>query len=129
MAYDSIEVIAGILIIITLIKLVVILVNKDKWLAVTEAFCGKGSRGKSWIVLVLAAIVFYYLIQVFTIVEILAVTTFVALLIAFGFMQFADDFMPMVRKMYKKDFWSGGILLYILLWLALVLWAGYELVF
>ena len=125
---NSIEVIAGILVVVTLIKLVVILVNKDSWLKVTETFYGKGSKRKSWSVLILALIVFYYLIQVFSIVQIMAVTLFVALLIAFGFMQFADDFMPMVRNIYKKDFFKGGMLVYTLIWLALILWAGYELI-
>jgi len=61
-----------------------------------------------------------------TIVQILAVTAFVGLLMAVGIGIYANEVISMATKMLKK-----GILkkawLYTLLWVALIVWGAYEL--
>jgi len=121
-----IEIIALIIIIISAIKIIVILANPKAWADLVKKVW-VNPMVMSIVSLILAAIVLYYLIQSgLTIVQILAVTAFVGLLMAVGIGIYANEVISMATKMLKK-----GILkkawLYTLLWVALIVWGAYEL--
>jgi len=121
-----IGIIALILIIVSAIKIVVILVNPKSWADVVKKIWAN-PMVMSIVSLILAVIVLYYLIQSgLTIVQILAVTAFVGLLMAVGIGIYANEVISMATKMLKK-----GILkkawFYTLLWVALIVWGAYEL--
>ncbi len=121
-----IGIIALILIIVSAVKIIVILVNPKSWAEFVKKIWANPMI-TSTISLILAAIVLYYLIQSgLTIVQILAVTAFVALLMAVGIGMYATEVISMATKMLKK-----GILkkawFYTLIWIALIVWGAYEL--
>ncbi len=124
-----IEIIALILIIFSAIKILVISVNPKSWADFVKKIWAK-PMVTSVISLILAAVVLYYLVWIeeITIVQILAVTAFVALLMAVGIGMYAKEVIGMATKMLKK-----GILkrawFYTLLWVALIAWGAYELFF
>lgn len=121
-----IGIIALILIIVSAIKIIVILVNPKSWADIVKKIWAN-PMVMSIVSLILAAIVLYYLIQSgLTIVQILAVTAFVGLLMAVGIGIYANEVISMATKMLKK-----GILkkawLYTIIWIALLVWGAYEL--
>ena len=121
-----IGIIALILIIVSAIKIIVILVNPKSWADLVKKIW-VNPMVTSIVSLILAAIVLYYLIQSgLTIVQILAVTAFVALLMAVGIGIYAKEVISIATKMLKK-----GILkrawLYTLIWIILLIWGAYEL--
>jgi len=127
MAYTAIEVIALILITVTLIKLITISINKKSWMAVSEKVFNKPLI-TSLISLLLAFIVFYYLVQELTLAQIMATTAFITLLMVFGMMSYSKELRPLIKKAYTKKF-NGAIILYTAIWLILILWASYEIIF
>ena len=124
-----IEIIALIVIIFAAIKIVILLVKPQSWMNFAQKFSKKTvwTRAVSF---VLAAIVLWYLIVAgITIVEILAVTAFVAMLIMFGV---APHVSTLITK-YKAQISKGTLWkknwLYTLIWLALLAWGCKELFF
>ncbi|MBU1252677.1 MAG: hypothetical protein KJ905_02315 [Nanoarchaeota archaeon] len=117
----SIEIIALVLIVVAVVKVFVLLVNPKAWMSFARGVY-KNPAVTSLVALILAAIVFYYLIQNgMTIVQILAAAAFVALLFGVGL---AGE-IPYLLKKYEglikkgnlwKDFW-----LYTLLWMILMI--------
>lgn len=128
MAFTSIEIIALVLLIFAVIKMVILLINPKSWMNFAKGLW-KNKIGFKLVALVLAVVVFYYLIQVFTIVQIFAVTAFVSLLLAIGLADPIKRIIPVYEKQIKdgtlwKDNW-----LYTLIWLALMVWVVIELFF
>ncbi|MBU0894126.1 MAG: hypothetical protein KKF48_01390 [Nanoarchaeota archaeon] len=120
------EIIAFVLIIVGIVKILVLAFNPKSWMNFAKGIWKTSALGI--IYFVLAALVFYYLIQELTIIQILAVTAFVALLIGLQFARYSKETMTFVQKMIrnKKDVWSKNWL-YILIWLILMLWGLKEL--
>jgi len=79
--------------------------------------------------LVLAALVLRYLLESLTIVEIYAVTAFVALLIMTGFMAYPKKLATLMEQFGKDKHLIGKSWLQILIWLALSIWVLKELFF
>jgi len=121
-----IEWIVTIFAVIGLIKLFVIMVSRKSWWGLTKGVYGNpGITG--FVSLVLAAVVLWFLLQELTIVQIIAAGVFMVLLMGFAFMTHAKELMTLAKKMiYGKKF-SGGLWLYILIWVVLLLWALYEI--
>lgn len=130
MAYTSIENIALVLIALTIIKVFVLLVKPQAWMSFAKGIYSKPQAVK-FFGFILAVIVFYYLHYVngITVIQILAVTTFVALMFMIGL---ASEVDPLIKKYQArikkgtmwKDFWF-----YTLLWLVLIGWGVKELFF
>ena len=128
MNYGTLEILALILIAIAVIKLIVFVVNPQWW----YAFIGKIYKFPLFTSLtsfVLAMVVLYYLIQSgVTIVEILAVSLFIALLIAIGFAKYSDRLISWIKGQdivfVLKEVW-----LYTLVWLLLLAWGAGEILF
>jgi uncharacterized protein YybS (DUF2232 family) len=122
----SIEWIVTIFAVLGIIKIIVILINPGKWLDATKEIY-KNPGVASVVSLVLAAIVFYFLLQELTIVQIVAATAFVALLVAFIFLQYSKDLLSLAKKMLDRKISAGWQWLYIIIWAVLLLWALYEI--
>ena len=124
-----IEIIALIIILVSAIKIIVILAKPKAWADLVKKIWAN-PMVTSIISLILAAVVLYYLIWIegLTIVQILAVTAFVALLMAVGLGIYAKEVVSMATKMLKKGIMKRAWF-YTLLWVALLVWGAYELFF
>jgi hypothetical protein len=124
----ALKVIAVILMVVTAIKLVVVLANPRSWIAFARRLYLYPAV-TSAVALVLAAIVFYFLLASgMTIVQILAVCVFVVLLLVMGMASYSvelfdwleqQDLNAMIRRMW----------LYTAIWLALLAWGAVEILF
>ena len=126
MNFGTIEILASILIAITAIKLLVFIVNPQWWYSFIEKVYSSPAI-TSLIAFILAMVVLYFLVlSGITIVEILAVSLFIVLLIAIGLAKYADKLIPWIRDQnivsVLKEVW-----LYTLVWLLLIAWGAGEL--
>ena len=122
-----IEIIALIVIIAGIIKMIVLAVNPKSWMNFAEKVYSN-PRFTSFIAFVLSLVVLNYLIKSgITIVQILAVTAFTALLIMIGI---AGEIKPLLKKYETiikrgklwKEYW-----LYALIWIVILGWGLYEI--
>ena len=126
--YSNIEILALILISIAVIKLIVFLINPTLWIDFVEKMYSVPQL-IGYIALGASLVVLYFLINAgLTIIEILAVSLFIVLLMLTGLASYADDaiawirdqdIMAMVRKLW----------LYTLAWMLLIIWGISELFF
>jgi len=127
MTFTPVEIIALIVIVISLIKILTLLIKPQSWMNLSKNVYSN-PKLTSLIALILAGIVLYYLIQSgITIVQILAVTAFVALLIAIGLASEVEPLMKKYEKMIKKGNLWKEYWLYTLLWVLLMLWGIREI--
>ena len=129
MTFTPVETIALVIIIIAVIKMIVLLVNPKAWMNFAKGIYAKPNV-TSFGAFVFGAIVLYYLLQSgLTIVQILAVTAFVALLIMIGL---AKEVGPLIKKyegMIKKGNLWKEYWFYTLIWVILLAWGIWELFF
>lgn len=121
MTLTSIEWIALIFAVIGLIKLIVVIFNKQAWYkGVTKKVHGN-QKISAIIFVLLAIIIFYYLLRVMNIVQIMAAMAFGTLLIGLGFLYLSKDLLPALDKAIKRKlgFWMW---IYILVWIVLFAW-------
>ena len=127
--FTPVENIVFILIVISVIKIVILLVNPKSWMNFVKNLYSK-QKTISVVAFILGAIVLYYLLQSgITFVEILAVTAFVALLMLIGL---AKEVGPLIKKYDSiikkgnlwKDYWF-----YTLIWVILLIFGARELFF
>jgi len=121
-----ITIFAGFLILITSLKILVILIKPKAWVRFTAKLYSN-PQITSIISLVLAMVILYFLlISGLTIVQILAVTLFVALLMLAGLAPYIKKLIPWIEKQdlrqIMKDTW-----LYSLVWVGLITWGAIEL--
>ena len=127
MALGNLEIIALILVVISAIKLFTLLVKPKAWMN----FAGWIYSGRiltAVIFLVLSALVFYYLMQELTIVQIMATALFLALFFGMGYALI--DGKSFVKTFYAKkmnNLWGNGVWFYTLIWLALLVWTVIEI--
>ena len=128
MTFGTLEILALILIAITVIKLIVFLINPQLWYSFVKKLYVKPQL-VSVVALLLAALVLYFLIiSGVTIVEILAVCLFVVLLMAVGIAKYADEIIGWAKKQdivfIVKELW-----LYTLVWILLMAWGIQQIFF
>ena len=120
-----IEIIALILIIVSGIKIIVILINPNAWMNFAKKLFANASLVRI-VLLILAGVVLYYLLQELTIIQILAAATLIVLLIGIGL---AKDFNTLIKLYNNQN--SGKLLkdnwLYTLIWIVLLAWGAKEL--
>ncbi|MBU0467309.1 MAG: hypothetical protein KJ718_05135 [Nanoarchaeota archaeon] len=126
MTFTPVEVIALIVVIAAVVKMIVLLVNPRAWIGFA-----KGVYAKTGLVqmvgLILAAVVLYYLLQEITIVQVMAVVAFTALLVMVGLAPEIGHFVKKYEAQIKKGTLWKQYWLYTLIWIVLVLWAAKEL--
>src|SRR3989344_4759567 len=116
----AVETIAFIFIIVGLVKLLVLTVNPAAWMNIAKKIWRK-TPYLSIIFLALAVLVFYYLLQELSVLQILAVSAFVALLFGMQFSRYSKEAIGFAERIMKKkeNFWKNNWL-YGLIWLALL---------
>ena len=129
MAYTPVETIALIVIALSVIKMIILLVSPKSWMDLAKNVYAK-PRLVSFVSLILAAVVLYYLIQSgISIIQILAVTAFVVLLIMIGLVKEVQPLMEKYEAMVKKGNLWKEYWLYTLIWVLLLAWGIKELFF
>ncbi len=126
MTFGTLEILALILIAVTAIKLVIFSINPQLWYSFIGGIYSKPPIA-SLVAFILAMVVLYFLlVSGVTIVEILAVCLFIALLIAVGLSKYMDKLIPWVKEknivFILKEVW-----LYTLVWLLLLAWGVGEI--
>ncbi len=121
-----IEIFALILIVLGLVKILVLAINPESWMNFARWIWSK-PRLTQVISLILAGTVFYYLLMDLTIVQILAVMLFLALLMVVGLADEVEYFLTKYNGMIKKGKLWKHYWLYTLIWLVLLLWGLKEL--
>ena len=125
MTFTPVEIIALIFAALGVIKILVILINKDTWHKhVVKPIYGSDARIISIVTLVLAAAILYYLLLEMTIIQVFAAMAFFSMLIMFSFIHYQKDLMGFINKVYNKNF-GGWLWVYIVIWLVLCLWVVY----
>ena len=121
-----VEIIALIVIAVSVIKMIVLLVNPRAWMNFAKGIYSK-SGVVQFVSLILAAVVLYYLLQEITIVQVLAVVAFTVLIVLVGI---AGEIGPLIKK-YETIIKKGNLWkqywLYTLIWIILLIWAAKEL--
>jgi len=127
MAFTAIETIALVLIVVSVIKILVLLVNPKSWMNFAKGVY-KNPDAVKVVSFILAAIVLWYLVQSgITIVQILAVTVFVALLFLIGLATEFNAFVKKSEALIKRGKLWQEYWFYTLIWIALLIWAIKEL--
>jgi hypothetical protein len=126
MNFNSIEILAAILIIIAITKIIVMIVQPKIWLNLVENIYTVPAV-ITIIGFLLSALVLYFILKSgISIVEILAICLFIALLMMTGLANYTDDFFAWVKKQeianILKQLW-----LYSAIWLFLLIWGAYTL--
>lgn len=123
----SIEILAFILIIAAAIKLLVLAFNPSSWMNFAKKIWAKPVITQI-VCLLLAILVFYYLIDSgLTIVQILAVTLFVALFMAVALAPEVEDLIRKYQSRIKRGSLWKQYWIYIVLWIILLLWGLKEI--
>ena len=128
MVFNSIDIIALILLILVFIKVIFILIRPKGWIKFSKRLF-ENKYVFQIVALVLAAVVLYYLLQVLTIVQIFAVIAFETLLFAIGLSGLVKKIIPVYEEQIKKKTFFKSNWLYFLLWLVLLVWVFIELFF
>ncbi len=130
MAFTSVEIIALVMIIFAVIKMIVLLINPKSWMDFAKSLLGKNGLLGQIIGLILGAVVLYYLIQAgFTIIDILAVTAFVALLVMIGLARNVGSLLKKYETQIRRgNLWKENWF-YTLIWIVLLIWGIVVLFF
>jgi len=123
---DAVGIFALVAAVAVLVKILTIIIKPKAWLNLTEKIW-KAPNIVMFVCLVLAAFVFYNLIQELTMVEIFAVILFVALLGGVSIASYHKEFMGVASKMLKDRKSLRKAWISLVVWLFLALWALKEL--
>lgn len=123
--FGAIEWIAFILALAGIIKIFALVMCRDFWIrnVTTRVY---GSRLTAWVFLILGVVVFYYLLQSLSIIQIFAVMGFTSLFVALAFIIYGVDLRAIAKKSARQSFSLAGWI-YLLVWLALSVWVLVEL--
>jgi len=126
MALMPIEIIAFIFIVIALLKIVVIIFNKKIWYANVVKPVYDNPDISTFVFIVLALVMFYYILKDLMLKEVIAVIALTSILMALGFLQYQKELMPLINKIYNKNLttWQW---IYIVFWVLLLVLALYEI--
>ncbi|MFH1290747.1 MAG: hypothetical protein ABIH92_05045 [Nanoarchaeota archaeon] len=126
MYLTPLEVIVTIFVVLAFVKIAVILGSRRKWLKYIQNFYANPNLALI-VLIILAALIFYYLIQELTIVQIVAVIAFTCILFVIGLLQFPKETFALAKKSFRKA--KPAQVIYYLVWLALMAWAIYAIFF
>jgi len=130
MEFNAINNIALIIIVFSVIKMLVLLIKPIAWMNFAKGVYVKPAVVKI-VAFILLGVVFYYLhyVSAISVVQILAVTAFVALMFMIGLATEFEFFVKKFQALIKKGKLWKQYRLYTLLWLVLLGWAIKELFF
>ena len=128
MTYSALEIIAIVIIVISIIKMAVFLSSPKAWIGFARNFYAKPGLTVP-IALVLAAVVLYFLVESgMTIVEILAAWAFMALVLVASLARYTADIFAWAEE---RDLgtWLREQWLLMVVWTGLVVWGIVDLFF
>jgi len=121
MPFGTLEIIASIIIVLSVIKLVFLFISPKSLYGFARKIYSHPNV-MSISAVVLAAVVLYYLINAgITIVDIFAVMLFIVLIMVVGISKYANEMMDWVLKKDLKNILKE-MWLYILIWIVLLVW-------
>jgi len=128
MILGALQIAVLILAILVVIKLLVLAIKPKAWLNLAKSLYGNPLI-TGLVIVILAIILFYYLLMQLTIVQIMAAIALGALLTALSFTLFGKETIAWANKILKnkKILWSPGAWFVWLIWLVLIGWALYAL--
>lgn len=120
-----IETLATIFAILVLFKLLIIVVSPKLRVTIAESILGKNAAILTVTLLILTAIIGYYVLSSLTIVEVAAVMMLMSGLMALFFIQYKKIMLQLLRESLSQDFliknWMS-----LLIWGLLAIWALYA---
>ena len=123
-----IEIIATIFAVLILVKLFLIVVSPKTRVKIAEAVLSKNPTILTMIILILTAIIGYYIFNSFTIVDVAAVMMFLSGLMALFFIQYPKIGIELVRESSKsRDIFLRKNWLSILIWMAIAILVLYTI--
>lgn len=123
-----IEIIATIFAVLILVKLFLIIASPKTRVKIAEMILSKNSTILTMIILILTAIIGYYIFNSFTIVDVAAVMMFLWGLMALFFIQYPKISIELARESSKsRDVFLRKNWLSILIWLAIAILVLYTI--
>ena len=119
MTLAALEVAVLILILASFIKILYLIFNKKAWWGFVDKFYRK-SVLSTIILLVLAAVVFGYLLLEITIVQVMAALALASLIFAIAFLQYPKEMGEFAQKVYRKRF-SVVQVIFVIVWIFICL--------
>lgn len=121
MPFGTLETLASIVIILSVIKLIVFLISRGSWFNFTKKVYSKPLI-TSIIALILAAIVLYYLINAgITIVDIFAVMLFLGMIMIVAVSRYINELVNWISKKDPKSLLKEQWF-FMLIWIILLIW-------
>ncbi|KKK67488.1 hypothetical protein LCGC14_2953570 [marine sediment metagenome] len=121
MAFNAVEIIALVLVLLVIVKLLIVSFSPKSWLGLVKALYSTPVI-LFFVELILAAIVFYYLLQQLTIIQIMAAIALGALLTGMSFAIYGKETIAWGTKLLRDKSFLRKAWLPILIWLALAVW-------
>ena len=123
-----IEIVATIFAVLILVKLFLIVVSPKTRVKIAEAILSKNPTILTIIILILTAIIGYYIFNRFTMVDVAAVMMFLSGLMALFFIQYPKISLELARESLKsRDVFLRKNWLSILIWLAIAILVLYTI--
>ena len=123
-----IEIVATIFAVLILVKLFLIVVSPKTRVKIAEAILSKNPTILTIIILILTAIIGYYIFNRFTMVDVAAVMMFLSGLMALFFIQYPKISIELARESLKsRDVFLRKNWLSILIWLAIAILVLYTI--
>lgn len=116
-----IEIIALIVIIFSFLKIITLLVSPSSWMKFARSFF-RNQKWTMFVSLIFALAILYFLLAELSIVQILAVTGFVAFIAAMSFSIYAKEIFPSLEKIVKEKKFFRKAWLPVIVWLILMIW-------
>ena len=128
MIWGALQITGLILAILVVIKFLVLAIKPKAWVNLAKSLYSNPLI-LGLVELILAVVLFYYLLIQLTIVQIMAAVALGALLTGLSFAIFGKEMIPFMGKLIrnKKILWSPGACFVWLIWLVLIGWAVYAL--
>lgn len=126
---NPVQVMALIILVVAAIKIIIILINPSIWMnSVVKRVWAKPIL-MMIISLILAVVSLMYLLQEVTIVQIFATMLFISLLAAVGISVYSNEVLSLAEKLMKDKSIVKKSWLYLIIWIALIIWGFYALFF
>lgn len=126
MALTVLEIIALIFVLLAIIKIIVVLINKQAWFKNVQRPIFENKSVSTFVFAILTIILFYFLLQELNIVQIFVAMVLSGIITGLGFLLYSKELIPVFEKIVKKNL-TGAIWIYLILWIILLLWVLYDI--
>ncbi|MDP2628365.1 MAG: hypothetical protein Q8P15_00515 [Nanoarchaeota archaeon] len=120
-----VEILALIFAALVILKVLILTINRNTWKNFALSLYNNPVL-TAVVELILAIVVFYYLSQELTIVQITAALLLGSLLTGMSFAVYGKEFKPIINTVMRQNIWQKAWLL-IVVWLAFMVWVLMEI--